>query len=101
MVMGHRLVEAAAHSLAPDPFCAKNAPKDGAGFHSLRDQGGSLRFSGVEIFDRYGGEFSIGIVDVAAGNRDSRPPSPQGSTGFAGWQVPHPTSRLSCQGVAG
>ena len=42
MVMGHRLEEAAVHSLVPDPLCAKNAPKDGAWFHSLRNQGGSL-----------------------------------------------------------
>jgi hypothetical protein len=54
MVMGHRLEEAAAHSLAPDPF----APKDGAGFHSFRDQGGSLLdFSGVEFSTDTAGSF--------------------------------------------
>ena len=51
MVMGHRLEEAAADSLAPDPF----ASKDAAGFHSLRDQGGSLLdFSGVDSTDTAG-----------------------------------------------
>jgi hypothetical protein len=36
--------------LGTGPLCAKNAPKDGVGFHSLRDHGGSLLdFSGVEF----------------------------------------------------
>jgi len=56
--MGHRLEEAAAHSLAADPFAPKNAPKDGVGFHSLRDQGGSLLdFSGVEFSTDTAGSF--------------------------------------------
>ena len=86
--------KAAVHSLASDSFVPKTRQKTALGFTPSETKEARCWTSAVWNFRRYGGEFSIGIVNVAAGNRDSRPPSPQGSTGFAVWQVPHPTSRL-------
>ena len=41
---------------------AQNAPKGGAGLHSVRGQGSPImRFRGWGIFNRYKGEFSAGV----------------------------------------
>jgi hypothetical protein len=73
---GTSMEKVGVHSLASDSFAPTTRQKTALGFTPFETRRLIAELQWCGIFDRYGGEFLIGIAGVAAGNPDSRPPGP-------------------------